>query len=206
MSADSTDTVYPRIFIVMLRQPRLRDAEEARSDPYWEFGSFGSTYCHSRNLKNPRRAGELDGARFAFAQGGPSGVRLVHVTPPIRIRLRKNGSLAEATWNPAEMPLRYNSSPLLVDAAGRSDCPSLLRDIRGVRRTSWLAKFSSAFRSRRHPVAGVVGAELLGTYRTWRAARTDRIATRYIDALPYHPPYIESDDDRRRSYAGNVRC
>ena len=98
---------------------------------------------------NPRRACELDGVQFAFAQGGPNGLRLVHVTPPIRMRILKNRTLAEATWTPVEMPLRYDASPLLVDAAGRSDCPALLQDIRGVRRTSWLAKFASAFRSRR---------------------------------------------------------
>lgn len=104
------------------------------------------------------------------------------------------------------MPLRYDSSPLLVDAAGQSDCPALLQDIRGVRRTTWLAKFTSAFRSRRHPIAGVIGSELLHVYRAWREAHTDRIATHYIDALPFHPPYIEKDTARRRSYRRNVRC
>lgn len=197
---------HPRIIIVMLRQPRVNNAEESRSDPYWEFGSFGSTFCHSRNLMNPRRASELDGAHFAFAQGGPSGIRLVHVTPPIRMRIRKSGTLAEATWTPAEMPLRYDSSPVLVDAAGRSDCPALLQDIRGVRRTTWLAKFASAFRSRRRPIAGVVGAELMHIYRTWREAHTGRIATHYIDALPFHPPHIETDAARRCSYRRKVRC
>jgi len=206
MRFDRRSDTYPRVVIVMLRQPRLGDGEESRSDPYWEFGSFGSTHCHSRNLMNPHRAGELEGARFAFAQGGPGGIRLVHVTPPIRVRIRKTGSLAEATWSPAEMPLRYDSSPLLVDAAGQSDCPSLLQDIGGVRRATWMAKFSSAFRSRRCSVAGVVGIELIQTYRRWREGHAHRIATRYVDALPYHPPRIETHDERRRSYKRNVRC
>ncbi len=206
MSTHSGMEAYPRIVIVMLRQPKMNNAEESRSDPYWEFGSFGSTYCHSRNLLNPRRARELDGAQLAFAQGGPRGIRLVHVTPPIRMHTRRKGTLAEATWSPVEMPLRYDSSPLLVDAVGQSDCPSLLQDIRGVNRTSWLAKFASAFRSRRRPVAGVIGAQLLHTYRTWREAHPDRIATHYIDALPFHPPHVPTDTVRRRSYRRNVRC
>lgn len=194
------------VIIVVLRQPRRGDAEESRSDPYWEFGSFGSTHCHSRNLMNPRRVVELEGAQFAFAQGGPTGFRLVHVTPPIRVRTRRNGSLAEATWTPAEMPLRYDASPLLVDATGQSDCPSLLHDIRSVQRPTWMAKFSSAFRSRRRPVAGIVGAELIETYRRWREDHAHRIAARYVDALPYLPPRIETSNERQRSYKRNVRC
>jgi hypothetical protein len=206
MNTDRSEAAFPQVILVMLRQPKMSISEESRSDPYWEFGSFGSTYCHSRNLMNPRRALELNGAQFAFAQGGPAGIRLVHVTPPIRMRIRKKGALAEATWTPAEMPLRYDSSPLLVDAAGQSDCPALLQDIRGVRRSTWLGKFASAFRSRRCPVAGVIGAELLRTYHNWREAHADRIATHYIDALPFHPPHIEADTARRGSYRRNVRC
>ena len=202
----NTETTYPRVVIVMLRQPKMNNADESRSDPYWEYASFGSTYCHSRNLMHPVRATELNGAHFAFAQGGPSGIRLVHVTPPIRMRLRNKNTLAEATWDPAEMPLRYDSSPVLVDQDGRSDCPSLLKDIQGVRRHTWLAKFSSAFRSRRYPVARVVGAELLSTYRQWREREPLRIAAHYADALPYHPPHVETADERRRSYRRNVRC
>jgi hypothetical protein len=155
---------------------------------------------------NPGRATELNGARLAFAQGGSSGVRLVYVTPPIRMRIRKRGSLAEATWEPAEMPLRYDASPTLIDAAGHSDCTSLVPDIRGVRRTTWIGKFSSAFRSRRAALAGVVGAELIDVYRRWRSAGADRIAQRYVEALPYLPPRIESTDERRRSYRRNIRC
>lgn len=104
------------------------------------------------------------------------------------------------------MPLCYDSSPLLVDAVGRSDCPALLQDIRSVYRTSWLARFASAFRSRRRPIAGVIGEQLLHTYRGWHETRTDRIATHYIDALPFHPPHIPTDTARRRSYRRNVRC
>jgi hypothetical protein len=65
-----------RVIVVHLRQPKRGDPGESRSDPFYEFGSFGCTKCHSRNLMHPRRAHELDGARFAFAQGGRLGFRL----------------------------------------------------------------------------------------------------------------------------------
>ena len=58
----------PRVIIVMLRQPRLNDPNEMRTDPLWEFGSFGCTGCHRRSLMNPKKLTELNGTRFAFAQ------------------------------------------------------------------------------------------------------------------------------------------
>ena len=90
---------YPSVIVVMLRQPRS-DANESRTDPYWEFGSFGTTGCHGRSVMNQARVSELDGKRFAFAQGGPLGMRLVHVTPPLRTRILAKNNTAEALWEP----------------------------------------------------------------------------------------------------------
>ena len=73
------------IVIVMLRRPNKNDQGEMRSDPFWEFGSFGCTGCHRRNLLSPKRAKELEGLRLAFAQGGPEGMKLVHLTPPVSV-------------------------------------------------------------------------------------------------------------------------
>jgi len=67
---------FPSVIIVLLRQPRS-DSKEKRSDPYWEFGSFGATGCHNRSVMNPKRIEELNGRQFAFAQGGDKGFRLV---------------------------------------------------------------------------------------------------------------------------------
>src|SRR5205814_8322552 len=53
--------------------------------PLWEFGSFGCTGCHNRNLMNPNRLTELSGARLAFAQNGDLGIKLVHLTPPVSV-------------------------------------------------------------------------------------------------------------------------
>jgi hypothetical protein len=40
-----------QVFVVMLRRPRKNDR---RSDPFWEFGSFGCTGCHGKNLLHPK--------------------------------------------------------------------------------------------------------------------------------------------------------
>jgi len=198
------ETTTVRVIIVMLRRPKRVDPREARSDPYWEFGSFGSTRCHTRNLMNPRRAEELNGARLAFAQGGPEGIRLVHVTSPIRTHVRHKGTYAEARWDPPQMPLRYERAPLLIGATGQTDCPLLIDEIRTVRRTGWVGKFASAFRSRRRPLAGVIGAQLLKVYEATR--RPSSVANSYIDALPYPPPHIENPRERKRRYRANIHC
>ena len=116
-----------RVIVVMLRQPRRYN--DPRTDPLWEFGSFGCTGCHRRNLMNPRKMEELNGCRMAFAQGGDSEVRLVHVTPPVK--MIHHGSFVEATWQPQDMPLAFDSAPLLVDNRGGSDFPVLMEMIEG---------------------------------------------------------------------------
>ena len=80
---------------------------------------------------NPRKVHELSGSLLAFAQGGDSEVRLVLVTPPVT--MVHHGLFAEATWQPAEMPLAYRSAPVLVDNHGGSDAQALIEmvDVRG---------------------------------------------------------------------------
>jgi hypothetical protein len=198
-----SDEEFPRVIIVMLRQPRSR-ADESRSDPYWEFGSFGTTGCHSRSVMNRSQIAELDGCRFAFAQGGPAGFRLVHVTPVLRARYLEDAAVCEAKWNPAEMPLRYDKAPCLIDNAGQTDFPSLKVYFQNVRRTSWVARFASAFRTTRRPVSGVVGLELLRIYEQHRG-NSGAIAGDYVDALPYPPPRAESAAMRKRSYLSRTK-
>ena len=62
---------------------------------------------------------------LAFAQGGDSEVRLVHVTPPVAVV--HHGLFAEATWRPTEMPFTHRSAPVLVDNHGGSDVPMLVQ-------------------------------------------------------------------------------
>jgi hypothetical protein len=136
-----------RVVVVHLRRPHLSNPKEMRSDPFWEFGSFGLTGCHSKNLMNPKKSLELNGVRFAFAQGGHLGMRLVYLSPPIK--LTQHGSLCEAIWQPHEMPFKYSEAPLLIDRAGQTHFPLLKRFLKLTDRGSWLGRFSSRFRSRR---------------------------------------------------------
>ena len=185
------DTAYEggsEIILTVLRQPRADDPTEQRSDPFWEFGSFGITGCHGRNLLHPRRAHELAGKRLAFAQGGPEGFRLVYLTPPVRIRNR--GEVCEVTWTPPLMPLRYAAAPLLINNAGETATPSLIRELEGVSRHTWSGRFASKFRSRREPVPADLASELEQCMR--QAVEDDApMATSYIDALPAPPPSID---------------
>lgn len=156
----------PQVVFVMLRQPRRDNPAEMRTDPFWEFGSFGCTRCHSRNLMNPRKVHELSGNLLAFAQGGDAEVRLVLVTPPVA--MVHHGLFAEATWHPAEMPLAYRSAPVLVDNHGGSDVPALIEMIDGVRRNTPIARFASKFRSRRRPLPADIGRQVVAVYRDCR--------------------------------------
>lgn len=187
-----------RIIVVHLRQPRRSDPNESRADPFYEFGSFGCTRCHSRNLMHPRRAHELDGARFAFAQGGKLGFRLVHLTPPARVV--EHVDRCELIWTPVEAPFRYDCAPLLVNMAGETDFPALVQMICGVNRGTWPSSFSSAFRSRRTPLPAVVAQELARVFDRKRAkAKPDSLASSYVDALPYPPR--NPDTERKASLA-----
>jgi hypothetical protein len=187
-----------RVIVVHLRQPRRSDPNESRADPFYEFGSFGCTKCHARNLMHPRRAHELEGARFAFAQGGRLGFRLVLLTPPAMVV--HHADRCELTWAPAMMPFRYSLAPLLVDRDGGSDFPGLVGMLGGILRDTWPARFSSAFRSRRHALPSEVATEMCRVFDRARAKGvSDQFAVSYVDALPFPPN--RPDTDRAGSLA-----
>lgn len=198
VAANSPGDQQPdRVIVVHLRQPVRKDPREMRSDPFWEFGSFGCTGCHGRNLMHPRRIDELDGARLAFAQGGPGGFRLVLLTP--RVGVVRHADRCELRWPADDMPFRYDAAPVLIDSKGHTDFPRLKRMIRPTSRTTWPARFSSRFRSRRTPLREDVASELVQVYQRLRlATATSDIATRYEHALPYEPNTIDSK--RRQTY------
>lgn len=186
----------PEILVVHLRQPR-RDANEARDDPFWEFGSFGCTGCHGRNLMHRDKGHRLHGRRLAFAQGGRGVFRLVLLSPPVVVVQHER--VIEATWKPASMPFRFASAPLLVDNDGRTDFPLLRRALRASLRTTWCGAFSSAFRSRCAPLPSAVATEVAAVYdRAYSKAATGALAMSYEEALPHHPPRV--DRVRRASY------
>lgn len=123
-----------KVILVHLRQPRRHDPNESRDDPFWEFGSFGCTKCHTKNLMNPKRINELNGARLAFAQGGPLGFKLVMLTPPVTVVRHRDR--CELRWEPVEMPFRYKTAPRIVDDDGETDFLALLKMLRHVDRST----------------------------------------------------------------------
>jgi hypothetical protein len=188
-----------RVVVVHLRRPRLSNPKEMRSDPFWEFGSFGLTGCHSKNLMNPKKSSELNGVRFAFAQGGNLGMRLVHLSPPVKIT--PHGSLCEATWQPNEMPFNYSAAPLLISKDGQTSFPLLKRFLKETKRGGWLGRFSSRFRSRRRPLEMELSEQLVRVYQNQRKSAPPSAFSRfYIGALPYPPPTV--DRDRESTYSG----
>lgn len=187
MSAD-------RVIIVLLRQPRS-DAD-VRTDPFFEFGSFGLTGCHAANLLHDEAA---DGARLAFAQGGRREFRLVTLTPPVKVHAW--AERREARWTPAAMPLAYAASPLLIDNDGNSDVAGMPALISRVQRETPVAQFASAFRSRKREVDADVARQMLAAWN--RATRRSPRAKAYWEALPSKPAAV--DVDRRATYDRYLR-
>lgn len=172
------------IFIVHLRRPSKSAAVDPRTDPFYEFGSFGCTGCHSRNLLHAKNFSKVNLARFAFSQGGHDGFRLVFLTPPVDLLLR--GNRCEAKWQPAEMPFRYHSAPILVANNSFSQFPLLEGFVDGTSRTTIEGGFSSKFRSCVTPLQPDIATELIDVYETCRkTCDSSDIATEYWHALPY---------------------
>jgi hypothetical protein len=187
------------VFVVHLRRPKSRreNPKEMRSDPFWEFGSFGITKCHRTHLMNRRHVHELEGARLAFAQGGKQGTRLVHLTPPVKII--EHPDCIEARWTPKEMPFRYASAPILISNQDDSDFPEFGASIEIEGRRTVEGQFSSNFRSLTKCIESRLAGELIKIYtRKRRQAPQSAIASGYADALPWRPPTI--DPDRKATY------
>jgi hypothetical protein len=187
-----------RVILVVLREPNPADPIESRADPFFELGSFGCTGCHAKNLMHPDKAHELAGRRLAFAQGGGGSFRLVQLTPPVQPV--NHGERCEARW-PAGVPMfRFDAAPVLVDNAGGSAVPRLRDELRGVNRSTWAARLSSAFRSRRRPLPMAVSRQLIRVWdRAVQCASAAAFAERYTDTMPRKPN--DPRDDRRAMLA-----
>lgn len=185
----------PKVFLVLLRQPNSTDPSERRDDPFYEFGSFGCTGCHGRNLLHRRHAKELEGARLAFVQGGQFGSRLVFLTPPITVKVWPDR--CEARWTPAELPFRYPRAPIVAYNRGPGHFQLVEQFARNTRRTTVEGGLASRFRSRAHPLSQPMAKEVIDVYRGHRDnAQTSDIARTYLDALPFDPP---SPDHKREA-------
>jgi|SRR5665213_93960 len=177
-----------RIFIVMLRRPRKNDP---RTDPFWEFGSFGCTLCHGKNLLHPKNCQIRNGDRLAFIQGGNQGLRLLLVTPKIkRFNHASDGlqTCVELRWASVKKPFRYDCAPLLLESptSGRIGLfPRLADSLTRIHRSTIDAKFASRFRARTSPLEAELAQEIERAFNAAvkRAGRSKFIA-RYEDALP----------------------
>ena len=174
------------VFVVLLRRPGKNDP---RTDPFYEFGSFGLTGCHRRNLLHPRMAKRrLEGARMAFVQGGDGGARLICLTPPVTVLSHsKDGqgqdTRIEVCWNkddPAARFFKYDSAPIITDIG------DLAEMIKGVARPTPQAKLSSKFRSSTTPLPPHV-ADALVSIHSDSIQKAVEFADRYEDTLPFWP-------------------
>jgi hypothetical protein len=183
------------IILVHLRQPNRRNPREARTDPLYEYGSFGTTGCHGSNLLND---GSATGSRLGFIQPGRGAMRLVYLTPPVTVI--DHGKRREASWSPAEMPLRFREGVLLIDNDGNTDVPGLKELFARGRRGTWVGRLSSAFRSRTKPLPRDVAATLEAVWhrRVEEGGLTAR-AAKYWEALPCIPPMPDTDREATRA-------
>jgi hypothetical protein len=152
---------------------------------------------------HPSKYKEIDGARLAFAQGGKGEMRLVLLTPRVKIERHKGG--LEATWPPEDnMPFQFESAPTLIRNRGisgkLSDFDLLEKMVARVNRSTPVAKFSSCFRSRRLPVEEAVAREIIEVYRQHRNDRVARIAESYAQARPIQPVPCLNREQRKQRY------
>jgi hypothetical protein len=177
-----------QVFIVMLRRPRQNDP---RADPFWEFGSFGCTGCHRRNLLHPKKCQIKPGDRLAFVQGGEGGFRLVLVTPPITRRHPSPGTskaFVELRWDSTKKPFRYWRAPLVLESSSPKEkglFPKLAASVADADRSTITGKFASRFRSRSHPLEPELASEVIkGFAAAVKKAQPADFIRHYDDALP----------------------
>jgi hypothetical protein len=186
-----------RVHIVMLRQPGSH-VGEARTDPFYEFGCFGLTGCHSTNIMSDKKA---SGGRIAFAQGGRGEVRLVLLTPPTEFEAV--GELNVARWK-AVKPLRFEHAPILISNDGTSHVPRLQEFVASVNRLTWASKFGSRFRARKEPLPPGIAEQIIPAWEGALASGGEAaIARIYFETMPHPPP--SPDLDRRAKYEELLR-
>jgi len=187
----------PKIVIVHLRRPK-QQKKEMRSDPFYEFGCFGITGCHKRNLMNPEKIRRLDGVRLAFAQGGPKEFKLIQLTSPVTYVNYRN--CCELKWEKDGAPFfKYEKAPLLINNKGYSDFPRIVKMLRSVNRNTWTQKFSSRFRTSSKLLRDDVAQEIFEKYSLLcKNAHIEHFANNYWETM--HKPPPKKDINRAKTY------
>jgi hypothetical protein len=192
-----------RVFIVLLRRPRKNDP---RTDPFWEFGSFGCTGCHGKNLLHPKNCQIRNGDHLAFVQGGQLGPRLLLITPPVKRVDHSGGSRkgrVELRWDSGQKPFRYDRAPSLLESLAPGNpglFPRLADSLARTNRSTIDAKLASRFRARAKPLESELARELETGFNVAlkKAEKSDFIA-RYEEALPWCD-CPRSASERQRDY------
>ena len=157
------------VYFVFLRRPG--SLSDRRDDPFWEFGSFGKTGCHRKNLLHPQHSRLQDGDRLAFLQGGRGEIRVVGLTPPIKIA----GSVEqiEVRWDKAYRPLPYLAAPLLISNDGGTAFPSVFSALRlrDTNRSTLCGAAASRLRSRTTKVMHELALDLIHLFASKRLPR-----------------------------------
>lgn len=184
-----------KLFIVLLRRPSKKPGE-MRSDPFWEFGSFGLSRCHIKNLLNPNKVERLHKGRLAFVQGGKEGFKLLLITPSVKTKV-VNGKI-EVNWKPIK-PFKYSTAPTVIRNVKHTDFSYLINEIHKSDRTTFEGKFASAFRSRTTQLDEKIADKLINDfYNLYRKSKPSDKIKNYTEALPYPPPKI--DPNRLKTY------
>ena len=185
-----------KLFIVLLRRPQNWGGE-MRSDPFWEFGSFGLTGCHKRNLLNINKVERLTDSRFAFVQGGNDGFKLLLITSPVKTIV--NSDIVEVKWEPIKLPFKYMNAPMVIRNDTQTSFPYLSKYFLNHKRSTLEGKFASAFRSRTTPLDHQEAQKLMNDFeRMYKNAKLNEIILDYTEALPYLPQV--QDNNRTLTY------
>jgi hypothetical protein len=192
-----------KVIFVLLRRPNQNDKKETRPEPFYEFGSFGCTGCHKKNLMNPKKIEQLDGVKLAFAQGGPDGFRLIQITPPVTCVKHKNR--CELKWKPDGAKFfKYQTAPLLINKDDDSEFPFLKKILQDGDRSTGEGQFSSYFRSRRRPLENAYSQEIIEIYsQRVQSAKKDHFASDYTETMHELPPV--PDKNRKETYQNFIQ-
>jgi hypothetical protein len=171
------------VYFVYLRRPGGLD--DRRNDPFWEFGSFGKTGCHSTNLLHPQHSSIRDGDQLAFLQGGDAEIRVVGLTPGLKV----GGTEAriELKWNKAYRPLPFSSAPLLINNLRESAFPAVYSALKldETNRTTLCGRAASRLRSRSTEVSHELAQEII----LWFAAPR-------LPKITIYPQAIQADNGK----------
>lgn len=163
-----------QVYAAFLRRPR--SLADERCDPFWEFGAFGLSGCHRTNLLHPD--GLLsDGARVVFLQGGKHEIRVVGLTPPIKVIKRSDG--VHIRWDRTYRPVPFEDAPLLIDNQLRTDFNEILSFVRDVNRKTPCGKVASKFRARASPLDKALAQQIINVFD----GKKFSVIGKYFDAI-----------------------